>query len=154
MKTRNIREVKKKFPKISKDVLQETFIQVVTQLGEVGMRLDKLEKTVQGLIYTNADERLMKIESALVLEGELKVVGVDDSEAKEEELLGPAIKIMRGTYQKADDCEKELTDLEIDCIVNLIEYAMRKRLMGVTVSTERLWNITISKLNKMLKEKE
>jgi len=70
---RNIGEVKDRFPKISKDVLQETFIQVVTQLGEAFTRLDKLEQSVQGLIYTNADERLMKLESE-------KVARVDDSE--------------------------------------------------------------------------
>lgn len=91
-------KTKKKFPKISKDTLQETFIQVVTQLGEAFTRLDKLEQSVQGLIYTNADERLMKIESE-------KVVGVDDSEE-----VG------------------ELTHDEIESIIDMIRYTNNNRL--------------------------
>ena len=91
-------KTKKKFPKISKDTLQETFIQVVTQLGEAFTRLDKLEQSVQGLIYTNADERLMKIESE-------KVDGVDDSEE-----VG------------------ELTHDEIESIIDMIRYTNNNRL--------------------------
>jgi len=133
MKTRNIREVKKKFPKISKDTLEETFIQVVTQLGAVNMRVDRLEKSVQGLIYTNADERLMKIESALVLEGELKVGGVDDSE------------------------EVEFTKQELENLVSLVERTKHEieeeaLLHGMT-SGKNVFTSMAKKLNKILKEK-
>ena len=91
MKTRNIREVKvgghthirklkrkrelvslgslkkKKFPKISKDTLEETFMQVVTQLGAVNMRVDRLEEKMEiigsgKMIMIDEDEEYQKLE--------------------------------------------------------------------------------------------
>jgi len=149
MKTRNIREVKKKFPKISKDTLEETFIQVVTQLGAVNMRVDRLEKTVQGLIYTNADERLMKIESALVLEGELKVGGADDSEEVESEPATFYGSI--GIGKKVEFTKKELELLSMVGDNGRVEIG-RARLTIAQLS--RLLKAIRRKANKMLKEKE